>query len=58
MIYSQAVLALIADALFWRRVPGAISLLGCVCIVLSLAISIPLARDQAKKEAQDSEALS
>lgn len=45
MIYAQAVLALVVDAMFWNRVPNVTSLLGCLCVVLSLATSMLLTKN-------------
>lgn len=44
MIYVQAVLAQGVDGLFWNKIPSVVSLLGCLCIMLSLAISILLGK--------------
>lgn len=55
MIYSQAILAFIADSVVWKLIPSPIASVGCLWILLALTIVLivcdkpQLAREEASK---------
>lgn len=38
MIYSQALVAFVIDGIIWHKIPGVLSLVGCLLISVGLAV--------------------
>jgi hypothetical protein len=38
MIYSQALVAFVVDGVIWHKIPGVLSLVGCLFILVGLAV--------------------